>query len=86
MQVIRSNDAACEIARHVKTLETGQNLASETRGFDEDRIQTYTLRSKESTPDYRFMPDPNLGPLLITQVTFTFPNITTRSWEYLGRG
>lgn len=56
-----------EIARHVEILESGLPITPETRGFDEDRVETFSLRGKESTPDYRFMPDPNLGPLTITQ-------------------
>jgi len=58
---------AHELARHVELLESGQQVISETRGFDEDRVETFSLRSKETTPDYRFMPDPNLGPLTVTQ-------------------
>lgn len=38
----------------------------ETRGFDEARGVTYSLRRKEEAVDYRFMPEPNLGPLRIS--------------------
>ncbi|KAL0569801.1 hypothetical protein V5O48_012158 [Marasmius crinis-equi] len=44
-------------------------VSQETRGFDEDRWETYTIRSKEDAPDYRYMPDPNLGTLVINEYT-----------------
>ncbi|KAJ8076474.1 hypothetical protein PM082_000897 [Marasmius tenuissimus] len=44
-----------------------RKVAQETRGFDEDRWETYTIRSKEDAPDYRYMPDPNLGTLIINE-------------------
>ncbi|EJD01369.1 glutamyl-tRNA amidotransferase [Fomitiporia mediterranea MF3/22] len=54
-----------EILRHISLLEKGGTVAQETRGFDEQRAETYLLRSKEDAPDYRYMPDPNLPPLLL---------------------
>ncbi|KZW04139.1 Glutamyl-tRNA amidotransferase subunit B, mitochondrial [Exidia glandulosa HHB12029] len=56
-----------EVARHVETLLAGSAVMQETRGFDEMRTQTYPLRSKEDAPDYRYLPDANLPPLLIDQ-------------------
>lgn len=43
-------------------------MPQETRGFNEDSAETYALRSKEDAPDYRYMPDPNLPPLLLDKV------------------
>lgn len=60
--------AVHEARRHIALIERGETVAQETRGFDEDRAETYALRSKEDAPDYRYMPDPNLPPLLLTQV------------------
>ncbi|KAJ1308346.1 hypothetical protein OPQ81_004056 [Rhizoctonia solani] len=54
-----------EIERHKKLLEQGLPVPQETRGFNEDTAQTFRLRSKEDAPDYRYMPDPNLPPLVI---------------------
>ncbi|TDL29380.1 Glutamyl-tRNA amidotransferase B subunit [Rickenella mellea] len=54
-----------ETQRHVELLERGQHVFQETRGFSEAKAQTYSLRSKEDAPDYMYMPDPNLPPLLI---------------------
>ncbi|KIP04894.1 hypothetical protein PHLGIDRAFT_108957, partial [Phlebiopsis gigantea 11061_1 CR5-6] len=54
-----------EIRRQVAVLEAGGSVLQETRGFDEEKAETYALRSKEDAPDYRYMPDPNLPPLLL---------------------
>ncbi|KAF5363870.1 hypothetical protein D9756_000292 [Leucocoprinus leucothites] len=42
-------------------------IEQETRGFDEITFQTFKLRSKEDAPDYRYMPDPNLGILRLSK-------------------
>ncbi|KAJ3487724.1 hypothetical protein NLI96_g3341 [Meripilus lineatus] len=55
----------CEVLRQIKLLEGGLSVPQETRGFNEDSAETYALRSKEDAPDYRYMPDPNLPPLLL---------------------
>ncbi|KAF9029019.1 Glutamyl-tRNA amidotransferase B subunit [Hymenopellis radicata] len=54
-----------EIERQKALLVTSQPVAQETRGFDHHRWETFKLRSKEDAPDYRYMPDPNLGVLAI---------------------
>lgn len=53
-------------------LEAGGSVLQETRGFDEEKAETYALRSKEDAPDYRYMPDPNLPPLLLGEVGLPF--------------
>lgn len=58
-----------EIHRHIDLLEKGHRIGQETRGFDEDRMITYKLRTKEDAPDYRYMPDSNLPPLILTEVS-----------------
>ncbi|KAH7101254.1 GatB/GatE catalytic domain-containing protein [Auriculariales sp. MPI-PUGE-AT-0066] len=54
-----------EVQRQQQLLESGQVVRQETRGFDEDHIETYSLRSKEDAPDYRYLPDSNLPPIII---------------------
>ncbi|CEL59257.1 aspartyl/glutamyl-tRNA amidotransferase subunit B [Rhizoctonia solani AG-1 IB] len=56
-----------EIERQKNLLEQGIPISQETRGFNEDTAETFRLRSKEDAPDYRYMPDPNLPPLVIDQ-------------------
>ncbi len=54
--------------RQIGILDRGELVPQETRGFNEDTGETFALRSKEEAPDYRYMPDPNLPPLLLTPV------------------
>lgn len=58
-----------EISRHVDLLESGGTVASETRGYDVSTGQTFLLRRKEDTPDYRYMPDGDIPPLILSQAT-----------------
>lgn len=44
-------------------------VVQETRGFDEHTFETFRLRTKEDAPDYRYMPDPNLGTLVLSEVS-----------------
>jgi aspartyl-tRNA(Asn)/glutamyl-tRNA(Gln) amidotransferase subunit B len=43
-------------------------VPQETRGFNQDTFETFKMRSKEEAPDYRYMPDPNLGILAVPPV------------------
>lgn len=52
-----------EIERQGRALDAGEPLHQETRGWDEDRGQTYVMRTKETADDYRYFPDPDLGRL-----------------------
>jgi aspartyl-tRNA(Asn)/glutamyl-tRNA(Gln) amidotransferase subunit B len=54
---------AYEIARQIEVLEGGGRLEQETRGWDERAERTRPQRSKETAADYRYFPDPDLGPL-----------------------
>ncbi|KAI0053716.1 Glutamyl-tRNA amidotransferase B subunit [Auriscalpium vulgare] len=54
-----------EAGRHIALLDSGNRVNQETRAFDENTGETYRLRTKEDAPDYRYMPDPNLPPLLL---------------------
>ncbi len=54
-----------EILRQEALLSRGRVIEQETRGWDEERGETYTLRKKESAEDYRYIPDPDLPPILL---------------------
>ena len=56
---------AYEVSRQVKVLESGGKIVQETRGWVESRGETVSQRSKETSPDYRYFPDPDLPPLEI---------------------
>ncbi len=57
-----------EVERQIKTLEAGEIIMQETRGFDEVKGITFSQRSKESSHDYRYFPDPDLPKLIISRV------------------
>ncbi|XP_069782555.1 glutamyl-tRNA(Gln) amidotransferase subunit B, mitochondrial isoform X2 [Narcine bancroftii] len=54
-----------EIQRQIEILENGGKILNETRAFDYKSGQTIFMRDKERKQDYRFMPEPNLPPLII---------------------
>ncbi len=54
---------AFEVARQGAALDAGEPLVQETRGWDDNRGETYTMRLKEESEDYRYFPEPDLPPL-----------------------
>lgn len=54
-----------EINRQIEVLEKGQTITQETRGWDDAKQKTFTQRSKEEAQDYRYMPDPDLPPVVL---------------------
>lgn len=56
-----------EVERHIKTLESGGRLVQETRLWDERLSETRPMRSKEEAHDYRYFPEPDLPPLVVTE-------------------
>lgn len=55
-----------EIKRQIEALENGLDVDEETRGYDVDNVKTFRMRTKENKVDYRFLPDPDLPPLIVT--------------------
>jgi aspartyl-tRNA(Asn)/glutamyl-tRNA(Gln) amidotransferase subunit B len=55
-----------EIDRQIERIESGGRVAQETRGFDAATGTTRLLRSKEEAHDYRYFPEPDLPPLVLT--------------------
>ncbi len=56
-----------EIRRQIELIEDGGRVVQETRLYDADRDETRPMRSKEDAMDYRYFPDPDLLPLVISQ-------------------
>jgi aspartyl-tRNA(Asn)/glutamyl-tRNA(Gln) amidotransferase subunit B len=56
-----------EAKRQVDVIESGGKIVQETRLFDPDKGVTRSMRSKEDAHDYRYFPDPDLLPLVLTE-------------------
>ncbi len=55
-----------EIERQVDVIDSGQAIVQETRLYDSTKNKTFSMRSKEEAHDYRYFPDPDLLPLIVT--------------------
>ena len=54
-----------EVNRQTRILEQGESVIQETRLYDSDKGETFSMRSKEEAHDYRYFPDPDLVPVVI---------------------
>jgi aspartyl-tRNA(Asn)/glutamyl-tRNA(Gln) amidotransferase subunit B len=81
-----------EIDRQIKIVRGGGKITQDTVGWDEDRGRTFVMRTKEGEADYRYMPDPDLPPLEISdawiaEVRAKMPKLPEeKKREYVGRG
>ena len=57
-----------EARRQIEILEDGGTIEQQTRLYDAERNETRSMRSKEDAQDYRYFPDPDLLPLVISEV------------------
>jgi aspartyl-tRNA(Asn)/glutamyl-tRNA(Gln) amidotransferase subunit B len=69
-----------EVERQIEVIEGGGKVKQETRLYDSDKNVTRPMRSKEEAMDYRYFPDPDLPPLVVTeefirQVQTTLPEL-----------
>jgi aspartyl-tRNA(Asn)/glutamyl-tRNA(Gln) amidotransferase subunit B len=79
-----------EARRQVEIIEGGGRIEQETRLFDPGRGETRSLRSKEDAHDYRYFPDPDLLPLVLTQdyvdrIKASLPELPDARKERFGR-
>jgi aspartyl-tRNA(Asn)/glutamyl-tRNA(Gln) amidotransferase subunit B len=56
-----------EVRRQIELIEDGGKVEQATRLWDPDKKETRSMRSKEDAQDYRYFPDPDLPPLVITE-------------------
>jgi aspartyl-tRNA(Asn)/glutamyl-tRNA(Gln) amidotransferase subunit B len=65
-----SQAIAYEVERQIEAYEDGvyeQEVVQETRLFDVDKCETRSMRGKEEAADYRYFPEPDLRPLVVTE-------------------
>ena len=55
-----------ERARQIELLEEGKAVIQETRRWDDNKEYSYAMRSKEDAQDYRYFPEPDLAPIVIS--------------------
>lgn len=75
-----------EYARQVELLEEGKQVIQETRRWDDNKECSYPMRSKEDAQDYRYFPDPDLVPIVISdewiaQIKSRQPELRTEKLE-----
>ncbi|MEW6183496.1 MAG: Asp-tRNA(Asn)/Glu-tRNA(Gln) amidotransferase subunit GatB [Bacillota bacterium] len=81
---------AYEVERQIAVIEEGGRVVQETRTWDDAKGVTLPLRSKEEAHDYRYFPEPDLPPLVITrewveQINGTLPELPdARRERYVG--
>ncbi|NTV22431.1 MAG: Asp-tRNA(Asn)/Glu-tRNA(Gln) amidotransferase subunit GatB [Candidatus Yonathbacteria bacterium] len=80
---------AHEIERQITVIERGEKVVQETRGWDENKGETFSQRKKESSHDYRYFPDPDLPKLDISEITefatFVLPELPWQKRERYAR-
>lgn len=75
-----------EFERQVEMLENGENILSETRTFDATTGTTSSMRTKEDMNDYRYFPEPDLSPVVISEewlnsIRATMPSLPGALYE-----
>jgi aspartyl-tRNA(Asn)/glutamyl-tRNA(Gln) amidotransferase subunit B len=55
-----------EIERQIEVVESGERVRQETRLWNANEGRTYSMRSKEQAHDYRYFPEPDLPPLIVS--------------------
>jgi len=71
-----------ETRRQIVLVDGGERVKQETRGWNDDKQETYSMRSKEDADEYRYFPEPDLPPLVISR---EMVEAATRDKETVGR-
>ncbi|XP_053713949.1 glutamyl-tRNA(Gln) amidotransferase subunit B, mitochondrial isoform X1 [Synchiropus splendidus] len=74
-----------EIQRQIDVLQSGGTVHNETRAYDSKTGETVPMRDKEGLQDYRFMPEPNLPPLMVYEDEASLPSGADASQAVLVR-
>src|SRR3989338_7422951 len=57
-----------ELKRQESVIEEGGEVVQETRGWDEEKGETFSQRKKENSHDYRYFPDPDIPKFLLSEI------------------
>jgi len=84
--------AEFEFKRQIEILERGEKVVQETRGWDDAKQKTSSQRSKEDAQDYRYMPDADIPPIVLTEEEISeiqskmpaLPSFYRNAWKDLG--
>ena len=79
-----------EETRQIMVIEDGGNIVQETRGWDEEKEITFSQRIKENANDYRYIPEPDLPPIQISedwveQISSRLPELPTNRRNRLSK-
>ena len=91
MKNVSSFSAACraiqyEANRQIAAMEAGETIRQETRRWSDEKGENYAMRSKEEAHDYRYFPEPDLVPIVVTdqqieQIRETIPELPSAKRE-----
>lgn len=56
-----------EIARQINVVSEGGTISQETRRWDDEKGESFVMRTKEDAQDYRYFPEPDLAPIVLTE-------------------
>ena len=75
-----------EIERQIEAINNGEEIVQETRLWDESSQRTFSMRKKEGSSDYRYFPEPDLPPMVVSdaqleEITKTLPELPAQKFN-----